>query len=56
MEIVKFYQEGQGNQWDKLGAMGGDAYDDSYSSSQPVVDDVFANPVRLSICLSRTSV
>jgi len=39
MEIVKFYQEGHGDVWDKLGAMGGPT---------PPTDDGFQNPV--SIC------
>jgi p21-activated kinase 1 len=34
MEIVKFYQEGHGDVWDKLGAM------------VPASDDGFQNPVR----------
>ncbi|KAF7308745.1 Non-specific serine/threonine protein kinase [Mycena kentingensis (nom. inval.)] len=37
MEIVKFYQEGQGSSWDKLGAMG--AYND-----MPPAESDFHNP------------
>ncbi|KAG6890109.1 Serine/threonine-protein kinase smu1 [Termitomyces sp. Mi166 len=36
MEIVKFYQEGQSDGWDKLGAMGG--------GFQPKLDDSLMNP------------
>jgi p21-activated kinase 1 len=43
MEIVKFYQEGRGDVWDKLGAMGGPA-DPSYRASN--IDDSLQNPVR----------
>ena len=42
MEIVKFYQEGRGDVWDKLGAMGG--ADAAYGG--PGVDDSLQNPVR----------
>lgn len=41
MEIVKFYQEGQSDGWDKLGAMG------SPGGFQPKLDDSLMNPVRL---------
>ncbi|KAF8239377.1 STE/STE20/PAKA protein kinase [Tricholoma matsutake] len=41
MEIVKFYQEGRGDVWDKLGAMGGPA-EPSYRASN--VDDTLQNP------------
>lgn len=43
MEIVKFYQEGRGDVWDKLGAMGG-ATDLAYRASN--IDDTLQNPVR----------
>ncbi|KAG6865917.1 Serine/threonine-protein kinase smu1 [Termitomyces sp. T159_Od127] len=39
MEIVKFYQEGQSDGWDKLGAMG------SPGGFQPKLDDSLMNPV-----------
>lgn len=42
MEIVKFYQEGHGDVWDKLGAMGG-VEDQSYGASK--IDDGLQNPV-----------
>ncbi|KAG6909023.1 Serine/threonine-protein kinase smu1 [Tephrocybe rancida] len=38
MEIVKFYQEGHGDVWDKLGAMGGG------SGFSPKLDDSLQNP------------
>jgi p21-activated kinase 1 len=43
MEIVKFYQEGRGDVWDKLGAMGGPT-DPSYRASN--IDESLQNPVR----------
>jgi p21-activated kinase 1 len=43
MEIVKFYQEGRGDVWDKLGAMGGQT-DPSYGASNNI-DDSLQNPV-----------
>ena len=41
MEIVKFYQEGHGNAWDKLGNVGG-----SQDMYQPKNEESFQNPVR----------
>ncbi|KAJ7066637.1 kinase-like domain-containing protein [Mycena amicta] len=38
MEIVKFYQEGQGGTWDKLGAMG------AYEPAVAVAENGFQNP------------
>ncbi|KAJ7577088.1 STE/STE20/PAKA protein kinase [Mycena floridula] len=40
MEIVKFYQEANGNAWDKLGAIPGEAY----AQSPPAIDDGFHSP------------
>lgn len=40
MEIVKFYQEGQGDPWDKLGNVGGLAVDTAYTKLED-----FSNPV-----------
>ena len=40
MEIVKFYQEANGDPWDKLGNVGGNQ--DLY---QPKVEESFQNPV-----------
>ena len=42
MEIVKFYQEGHGDVWDKLGNVGGNQ-DVSYL--QPKIEESFSNPV-----------
>src|SRR6266704_264056 len=42
MEIVKFYQEGHGEVWDKLGNVGG--IQEMY---QPKVEETFQNPVCL---------
>jgi p21-activated kinase 1 len=41
MEIVKFYQEGHGTAWDKLGNVGG-----SQDLYQPKNEETFQNPVR----------
>jgi p21-activated kinase 1 len=41
MEIVKFYQEGRGDVWDKLGAMG----PADPSDVSPSIDDTLQNPV-----------
>ena len=49
MEIVKFYQEGRGDVWDKLGAMGGPA-DPSYRASN--IDDSLQNQVGSKLELS----
>lgn len=43
MEIVKFYQEGHGDVWDKLGNVGGNTPDLSFLTSK--IDDSFQNPV-----------
>ncbi|KAF5316193.1 hypothetical protein D9619_006512 [Psilocybe cf. subviscida] len=42
MEIVKFYQEGHGDVWDKLGNVGGNTQDLSFLTSKN--DDSFQNP------------
>jgi hypothetical protein len=42
MEIVKFYQEGHGDVWDKLGNVGANQ---ELSFLQPRVDESFQNPV-----------
>lgn len=47
MEIVKFYQEGHGDNWDKLGAMGG--FEAQYGGT-PKPDDGFQNPVSSTPC------
>lgn len=52
MEIVKFYQEGRGDVWDKLGAMGGPA-DPSYNASN--IDDSLQTPVRSKLELSNSA-
>ncbi|KAF4610865.1 hypothetical protein D9613_007049 [Agrocybe pediades] len=41
MEIVKFYQEGHGDVWDKLGNVGGNQ---DISFLQSKIDDSFSNP------------
>lgn len=46
MEIVKFYQEGHGNPWDKLGNVGG-----SQELYQPKAEESFQNPVCLIIVI-----
>ena len=49
MEIVKFYQEGHGDVWDKLGNVGGPtAPPPPAQDSYGIVPDSFANPVSLS--------
>ncbi|KAG5647809.1 hypothetical protein DXG03_007731 [Asterophora parasitica] len=45
MEIVKFYQEGHGDVWDKLGAMGSGGGEPSASSFAPKFDEALQNPV-----------
>lgn len=57
MEIVKFYQEGHGDVWDKLGAMGGNAPDLASglgygSKASTPLDDGFQNTVGASISYS----
>jgi len=49
MEIVKFYQEGHGDVWDKLGNVGGNQ---EISFLQSKIDDSFSNPVRDNFSLS----
>ncbi|RDB20838.1 Serine/threonine-protein kinase SMU1 [Hypsizygus marmoreus] len=41
MEIVKFYQEGHGDVWDKLGALGSAPIEPSFGSK---IDDTLQNP------------
>lgn len=48
MEIVKFYQEGHGDVWDKLGAMGGGSSEPSSFGGSTLVDGL-QNPVRISL-------
>lgn len=45
MEIVKFYQEGVGDVWDKLGNVGGSQ---DYNFLTTKIEDSFQNPVRFS--------
>lgn len=50
MEIVKFYQEGHGDVWDKLGNVGG-----NQELYQPKVEETFQNPVCLFHLFSKNS-
>jgi p21-activated kinase 1 len=47
MEIVKFYQEGQADKWDKIGNMSPAAPEHPY---HPKLDDPLHNPVRALLC------
>lgn len=49
MEIVKFYQEGHGDVWDKLGNVGGPSDLTSFLTAK--IDDSFQNPVCHLFCL-----
>ena len=49
MEIVKFYQEGHGDVWDKLGNVGGGSDLTSFLTAK--IDDSFQNPVCHLFCL-----
>lgn len=55
MEIVKFYQEGHGDVWDKLGAMGGLDSPPPLPQKTPIADG-FQNPVSRGSPLSSLSI